>query len=148
MSFLLFCLNYIPTYRLQAYYSPSQKKIRADGSASDGLFSSLFDFGNVSAQGIPSNTQLLFTGGVKHSQSSCFSDLYVHFSRGVFLMRDKNTCITTNSVVPGEMLFTPDVLNTTQAVFIGIQQDSLYGPLNAWQFLVRCFWIEIILSLA
>ncbi|KAF8531710.1 hypothetical protein JB92DRAFT_2847751 [Gautieria morchelliformis] len=94
-----------------AYYSPSQKKIRFDGSDADGLVSSLFDFGNVSAPGQISNRQLVFTGGVKQSQSSCFSDF----------------------VVPGEMLFAQDVLNSTQAVFIGIQLDSLYGPLNAWQ---------------
>ena len=42
-----------------------------------------------------------------------------------------------HSVVPGEMLFPPNLLNTTQSVFIGVQEDSLYGPLNAWQFLVR-----------
>jgi hypothetical protein len=40
------------------------------------------------------------------------------------------------SVVPQVQLFTPDMLNTTGAVFIGIQTDALYGPLNAWQFVV------------
>ena len=50
------------------------------------------------------------------------------------------TCFyLTVSVSPGEILFAPDVLNATQAVFIGIQMDSLYGPLNTWQFVVRSF---------
>lgn len=60
----------------QAYFSPSQNKIRIDGSDSEGtFFSSLFDFGNTSAQSEISNRQLMFTGGVKQSQSSCFSEL-------------------------------------------------------------------------
>ena len=60
----------------QAYYSLSQNRIRIDGSDSEGMFfSSLFDFGNTSAQGEISNRQLVFTGGVKQSQSSCFSEL-------------------------------------------------------------------------
>jgi hypothetical protein len=39
-------------------------------------------------------------------------------------------------VAPGFPLFAPDILNTTQAVYIGVRNDELYGPLNAWQFLV------------
>jgi len=40
------------------------------------------------------------------------------------------------SVTPAFPLFTPDILNTTGAVFIGVQQDALYGPLNTWQLQV------------
>ncbi|KAF8590385.1 hypothetical protein K439DRAFT_1627892 [Ramaria rubella] len=96
-----------------AYYSTSQNKIRADGASNGTLFSSLFDFTNQSAAGEVSNRQTIFTGGVKESQSTCFSEF----------------------VIPGEQLFTADMLNSTQAVFIGLQEDSLYGPLNGWQFL-------------
>ncbi|GJJ14201.1 hypothetical protein Clacol_008463 [Clathrus columnatus] len=97
-----------------AFYSPSANKVRLDGT--DGtIFNSIFDFNNVSASGEVSNRQLTFINGVKSNQTTCFSDF----------------------VVPGEPLFTPDLLNTSGAVFIGVQEDALYGPLNAWQFVVR-----------
>lgn len=94
-----------------AFFSPSAKKIRLDGT--DGtIFNSIFDFNNITANGEVSNRQLTFINGVKSSQTTCFSEF----------------------VVPAEPLFTSDMLNTSGAVFIGIQEDALYGPLNAWQF--------------
>jgi len=58
----------------QAFFSPSNNKIRVDGA--DGtLVNSVFDFSNMSAQGEVSNRQLIFVNGVTASNTTCFSDL-------------------------------------------------------------------------
>ncbi|CZR50252.1 uncharacterized protein PAC_00124 [Phialocephala subalpina] len=96
------------------YNSPTAGKVRVDQSYDMNIGSSIFDYTNISSNGLVSNIMYLFTPSIA-SPPSIFSD-YV------------------NSNFP---LFTQDMLQTNGAVFTGLTHRDKNGKVASWSFLYQ-----------
>ncbi|KAF8849594.1 hypothetical protein BDZ45DRAFT_772282 [Acephala macrosclerotiorum] len=96
------------------YNSPTAGKVRVDQSYDMNIGSSIFDYTNISLNGLVSNIMYLFTPSIA-SPPSILSD-YV------------------NSNFP---LFTQDILQTRGAVFAGLTRRDKSGEAASWSFLYQ-----------
>ncbi|MCJ1403214.1 hypothetical protein MMC11_006437 [Xylographa trunciseda] len=95
------------------YSSPSQLKVRVDEAYDSGFGSSLFDYTNVTAEGVD-NVQWILNPAIT-SPPDCF--------RG--------------PVNPAFPLFAKDFLVTNGAVFAGVVSDTYAGEVIAWNIMYQ-----------
>ncbi|KAL9608353.1 MAG: hypothetical protein Q9167_006809 [Letrouitia subvulpina] len=96
------------------YNSPKNNKVRVDQAFDSSLGSSLFDFANVTDDGLVLNKYFLVSPSIA-SKPNC----------------------TEYSTNPGFPLIAPDFLTSNKAVFVGEVDDELNGRVTSWEVLYQ-----------
>ncbi|KAJ9639322.1 hypothetical protein H2199_006355 [Coniosporium tulheliwenetii] len=94
------------------YNSPSNQKVRADVTSDSGFASSLFDYTNISSEGLVSNTL--------YNLEPCIA---------------APPQLWQGYVNPTFPLFSTDILVTSNAVFGGIVDDQFNGKVASWNIM-------------
>ncbi|KAL9038356.1 MAG: hypothetical protein Q9214_005309, partial [Letrouitia sp. 1 TL-2023] len=96
------------------YNSPNNNKVRVDQAFDGNLGSSLFDFANVTDDGLVLNKYFLISPSIA-SKPNC----------------------TQYSTNPGFPLIGPDFLTSARAVFVGEIDDEFNGRVTSWDILYQ-----------